>query len=144
MLGQRPRPKKHVQVCGVSIGVPVVLHSRKQNTHRQMFDRPVSHLETDLGSRLDYVVADQLGSRFGTLHQHAILAARGLSRYPRKKIRGGEAFGITLAIERAKRFRPLPRLAGIVSREWLVLGPETRVLSVRCHKLAGWQHKLAA
>jgi hypothetical protein len=43
-------------------------------------------LEDEVGSRLDYVVADQLGDRFGRLHQHAILAAQGLDKYPRTAI----------------------------------------------------------
>ena len=30
-----------------------------------LFDRLVTHLETKLGSRVDYVVADQLGNRYG-------------------------------------------------------------------------------
>jgi hypothetical protein len=46
----------------------------------------ITHLENEVGSRLDYVVADQLGDRFGRLHQHAILAAPGLDKYPRTEI----------------------------------------------------------
>src|SRR5207253_10021205 len=41
---------------------------------------------SELRSRIDYVVADQLGSINGRFHQHAILAAMGLDRYPRKAI----------------------------------------------------------
>jgi hypothetical protein len=51
-----------------------------------LFDRFIEHLEGELGSRLDYVVADQLGERFGRLHQHAILAAEGLAEYQRTQM----------------------------------------------------------
>ena len=51
-----------------------------------LFDRLIAHLEGELDSRIDYVVADQFGERFGRLHQHAILAAQGLAEYPRKRI----------------------------------------------------------
>jgi len=46
----------------------------------------VTHLETKLGSRVDYVVADQLGNRYGRFHQHAVLAAEKLAEYPRTAI----------------------------------------------------------
>src|SRR5215472_896572 len=49
-----------------------------------LFDRLIVYLEAELRSRVDYVVADQFGERFGRLHQHAVLAAQGLSHYPRK------------------------------------------------------------
>jgi hypothetical protein len=51
-----------------------------------LFDRLIVHLEAEVGSRVDYVVADQLGDRFGRLHQHAILAAQDLEKYPRTEI----------------------------------------------------------
>jgi hypothetical protein len=51
-----------------------------------LFDRLIAHLEGELGSRVDYVVADQLGDRGGRLHQHAILAAPGLAEYSRTSI----------------------------------------------------------
>jgi hypothetical protein len=51
-----------------------------------LFDRLVSHLESQLLSRVDYVVADQLGSINGRFHQHAILAALHLETYPRTRI----------------------------------------------------------
>lgn len=51
-----------------------------------LFDRLIAHLEAEVGFRVDYVVADQLGNRFGRLHQHAILAAQGLAEYPRTAI----------------------------------------------------------
>jgi len=54
-----------------------------------LFDRLTAHLESELASRLDFVVADQFGDRFGRLHQHAILAANGLAEYPRKEIWSG-------------------------------------------------------
>jgi len=44
------------------------------------------HLEGEIGSRVDYVVADQLGDQFGRLHQHALLAGQGLAEYPRTQI----------------------------------------------------------
>jgi hypothetical protein len=58
----------------------------KADFAHHFFDRFVAHLESEVGSRLDYVVADQLGDRFGRLHQHAILAAQGLSEYSRNEI----------------------------------------------------------
>jgi len=51
-----------------------------------LFDRLIVHLESELRSRVDYVVADQFGDRLGRLHQHAILAAQGLAEYSRKQI----------------------------------------------------------
>lgn len=50
------------------------------------FDKTVMHLEKKLGAPVDYVVADQLGSANQRLHQHFILAAPGLDRYPRTAI----------------------------------------------------------
>ena len=58
----------------------------KADFAHHLFDRLVSHLESELGSRVDYVVADQLGSINGRFHQHAILAGRGLDTYPRTEI----------------------------------------------------------
>ena len=49
-----------------------------------LFDRLVACLESEIESPVDYVVADQLGERGGRLHQHAILAGKGLGEYPRK------------------------------------------------------------
>jgi hypothetical protein len=48
----------------------------------------VTHLEQVLGERIDYVVADQLGSLNGRFHQHALLAGKGLDQYPRSRIAG--------------------------------------------------------
>jgi hypothetical protein len=50
------------------------------------FAQLVSHLENELHSSIDYVVADQLGALNGRLHQHFILAAPGLDQYPRTQI----------------------------------------------------------
>lgn len=58
----------------------------KADFAHHLFDRLIMHLETELGSRVDYVVADQLGDKGGRLHQHAILAGQGLADYPRASI----------------------------------------------------------
>ena len=58
----------------------------KADFAHHLFDRFISHLESELLSRVDYVVADQLGSINGRFHQHAILSAHGLDRYPRTEI----------------------------------------------------------
>lgn len=50
------------------------------------FDDLVSHLEAQLGARVDYIMADQYGSVNGRFHQHALLAAIGLDRYPRPEL----------------------------------------------------------
>ncbi len=51
-----------------------------------LFGRLVSHLERELGSTPDYVVADQYGALGGRFHQHWILAGNGLDAYPRREI----------------------------------------------------------
>jgi hypothetical protein len=48
----------------------------------------VTYLEQALGERMDYVVADQLGSLNGRFHQHALLSGKSLDQYPRTKIAG--------------------------------------------------------
>jgi hypothetical protein len=48
----------------------------------------ITHLEQVLGERVDYVVADQLGSLNGRFHQHALLSGKGLDQYPRPRIAG--------------------------------------------------------
>lgn len=53
-----------------------------------VFNDLITHLEQVLGGRVDFVVADQLGSLNGRFHQHALLAAQGLDQYPRGKIAG--------------------------------------------------------
>jgi len=58
----------------------------KADFAHHLFDRLVAHLEDEVGSRVDFVVADQLGDREGRLHQHAILAAPGLAEYSRTSI----------------------------------------------------------
>jgi len=67
-------------------GFPVLASRPKADFAHHLFDRFVLHLEDELGSRLDYVVADQLGSINGRLHQHAILSGVGLDTYSRKEI----------------------------------------------------------
>jgi hypothetical protein len=58
----------------------------KADFAHHLFDRLIEHLERELDTRVDYVVADQLGERLGRLHQHAILAAPGLAEYSRKEM----------------------------------------------------------
>jgi hypothetical protein len=58
----------------------------KPDFAHHLFERFTKHLESELGSAVDFVVADQLGDRNGRLHQHAILSASGLAEYPRTAI----------------------------------------------------------
>src|SRR3989442_8790578 len=58
-------------------GFPVMAGRPKADFAHHLFDRFISHLESELLSPVDYVVADQLGSINGRFHQHAILAALG-------------------------------------------------------------------
>ena len=44
----------------------------------QTFSKLVRHLESVLGQRVDFFVADQLGTANGRLHQHFVMAAPGL------------------------------------------------------------------
>jgi hypothetical protein len=67
-------------------GFPVLPGRPKEDFAHHLFDRLVSHLESELHSRVDYVVADQLGSINGRLHQHAIFAALGLDKYSHTEI----------------------------------------------------------
>lgn len=67
-------------------GFPVLPGRPKADFAHHLIDRFVLHLESELRSRVDYVVADQLGSINGRFHQHAILAALGLDTYPRTEI----------------------------------------------------------
>jgi len=67
-------------------GFPVLPGRPKADFAHHLFERFVSHLESELSSRVDYVVADQLGSINGRFHQHAILAALGLDTYRRTEI----------------------------------------------------------
>jgi hypothetical protein len=67
-------------------GFPVMPGRPKADFAHHLFDRLIAHLDSELGSRVDYVVADQLGSINGRFHQHAILAAPGLDAYPRTEI----------------------------------------------------------
>jgi hypothetical protein len=67
-------------------GFPILAGRPKADFAHHLFDRLVVLLERELQSRVDYVVADQLGAINGRFHQHAILAAPGLDKYPRKEI----------------------------------------------------------
>jgi hypothetical protein len=67
-------------------GFPLVAGKPKPDFAHHLFDRLTLHLEAELHSRVDYVVADQFGSINGRFHQHAILAALGLDDFPRKEI----------------------------------------------------------
>jgi hypothetical protein len=53
------------------------------HTFFQLF---VSHLESEMGGRIDYSVCDQYGAVNGRFHQHALLSGQGLETYPRKQI----------------------------------------------------------
>ena len=67
-------------------GFPLISGRPNAAFAHRLFDRLITHLEQELLSRLDYVVADQLGSVHGRFHQHAILAGIGLDLYPRKEM----------------------------------------------------------
>jgi hypothetical protein len=67
-------------------GFPVLAGRPKADFAHHLFDRLVAHLERELQSRVDYVVADQLGSINGRFHQHAVLAALSLDTYPRTEL----------------------------------------------------------
>ena len=67
-------------------GFPILAGRPKADFAHHLFDRLVALLESELHSRVDYVVADQLGAINGRFHQHAILAALGLDKYPRTRI----------------------------------------------------------
>jgi hypothetical protein len=53
---------------------------------QRLFDRFVGHLEAELGSRVEFVVADEYGAGNGRFHQHALLAANGLAAYSKREI----------------------------------------------------------
>jgi hypothetical protein len=67
-------------------GFPILAGRPKADFAHHLFERLVVHLESEIGSQVDYVVADQLGSINGRFHQHAILAGIGLDTYPRTEI----------------------------------------------------------
>ena len=67
-------------------GFPILAGRPKADFAHHLFDRLILHIERELLSRVDYVVADQLGSINGRFHQHAILACPGLDAYPRTGI----------------------------------------------------------
>jgi len=50
------------------------------------FQTFVARLEAQLGERLDFIVGNQFGQLHGRFHQHALLAAIGLDRYPRPQL----------------------------------------------------------
>ena len=53
---------------------------------RHCFQDFVLHLEARTGERLDYIVGDQFGQLHGRFHQHALLSAKGLDKYPRSEL----------------------------------------------------------
>lgn len=67
-------------------GFPTLAGRPKADFAHHLFDRLISHLERELATRVDYVVADQFGSINGRFHQHAILAAHNLGTYPRTEV----------------------------------------------------------
>lgn len=67
-------------------GFPVMPGRPKADFAHHLFDRLILHLEQQLGTRVDYVVADQLGCINGRFHQHAVLSGVGLDAYPRRGI----------------------------------------------------------
>ena len=62
--------------------------SYKPSSHfvHRTFHKLIRYLEGELCSPVDYVVADQLGTLNGRLHQHFVLAARGLGEFQRKEV----------------------------------------------------------
>jgi hypothetical protein len=52
----------------------------------RLFDTFVRHLEEQLGSRVEFVVADHYGTEGGRFHQHALLAANGLAAYSMREM----------------------------------------------------------
>jgi hypothetical protein len=56
----------------------------RPQTAERLFDDFVQHLESETGSRIDFVVVDQLGKAGGRFHQHALLAGKSLKKYPRR------------------------------------------------------------
>jgi len=67
-------------------GFPTLAGRPKADFAHHLFDRFIAHLAGELGARVDYVVADQLGSINGRFHQHAILSAPGLNAYSRTEL----------------------------------------------------------
>lgn len=51
-----------------------------------LFQCLVKHLEVEIGSAVDFIVADQYGKRNGRFHQHALLAGDGLATVPVRQI----------------------------------------------------------
>ena len=50
------------------------------------FNALIDHLSAELGTRIEYVRADQRGELFGRFHVHALIAACGLDTYPLRRI----------------------------------------------------------
>ena len=67
-------------------GFPMLTPRPSPHFASHLFDSMIHHLERELSARVDFVVADQLGTIGGRFHQHWILAANGLDAYPRKAI----------------------------------------------------------
>lgn len=63
-------------------GFPIAQPKPHPHFAHRTFERLVEWLQRELISRVDYVVADQLGSQNGRLHQHAVMSADGLMDYP--------------------------------------------------------------
>jgi len=90
----------------------------------------VTHLESELSSRVEFVVADQLGRVNGRYHLHALMAADGLEEYPRSEIeawlRKRAGFSRVLPFKHGAAYyigRFIGR--GILDAEWSIdVGPE--------------------
>jgi len=67
-------------------GFPVTSYRPHPDFAHRLFNKFITHLEGRIHQRVDYVVADQLGSKNGRFHQHYLLSAKNLCRYPRKAI----------------------------------------------------------
>jgi hypothetical protein len=103
----------------------------------RLFDRFVGQLEAWLGERVDYIVADQYGRMNGRFHQHALLSATGLDRYPRRDMESwlcrNAGYSRVLPYERGAAYY-LARFGGrdLYRAEWrLRLGEEDARLDTR-------------
>jgi hypothetical protein len=66
-------------------GFPWSKNTNPDFAHR-LFQRLILFIENGIQSRVDFVCADQLGFISGKFHQHFLLSASGLERYPRQLI----------------------------------------------------------
>ncbi len=66
-------------------GFPASTGTSSHFAHR-LFAGLVGFVETELSTAVDYFCADQLGFVGGKFHQHFVLSAQGLDRYPRQQI----------------------------------------------------------